>query len=384
VAGNHVGVQFAMSGGVYASGNASNGITDLGTGSTIGFDEAGGASGPEANIIGFNNVGVYLGGDGALMQGNHVGTNGEGTDMGNLVGLYVAPSASGSIIDANLVGFSTGVGIAVSGDGSTLCGNLAGTTDTLLDVGNGLAGILLLANDTNVGEGCSAPNMVGFNGSHGVEVEGSGNRVFGNLIGESASGVPIGNQGDGVHLLDSLTSGNHVRENLIAHNGGNGIRVAESAGSGNRLRRNRMHDNDGFGVDLGPAGPTPNDIEDADSGPNNLQNTPVIDFANIVDGALHVQFRVEAAAGNTALPLDIDFYLADGTGRRQGHRFLTTRQFEFAGTYVYTNLGLPSGTTGGLVLAMATDADGNSSEFSAELVFGSASGIFDDGFEAAP
>src|SRR5207253_9084199 len=45
---------------------------------------------------------------------------------------------------------------------------------------------------------------------------------------------------------------------------------------GNAIRFNSIHDNVGLGIDLGGDGITPNDPGDLDTGPNSLQNTPVL------------------------------------------------------------------------------------------------------------
>ncbi|MCA9758577.1 MAG: right-handed parallel beta-helix repeat-containing protein [Candidatus Eisenbacteria bacterium] len=66
--------------------------------------------------------------------------------------------------------------------------------------------------------------------------------------------------------------------NEITGNGGAGIAVL--GGTGHDLRGNSIFANAGLAVDIGADGPTPNDSRDADVGPNDLQNAPVLTDAD--------------------------------------------------------------------------------------------------------
>ena len=58
------------------------------------------------------------------------------------------------------------------------------------------------------------------------------------------------------------------------------VDVSGPSSAGNTISRNSIFSNVGFGIDLDLNGVTPNDgLGDADTGPNNLQNYPVITFA---------------------------------------------------------------------------------------------------------
>ncbi|MBK7147057.1 MAG: hypothetical protein IPH76_18390 [Xanthomonadales bacterium] len=134
----------------------------------------------------------------------------------------------------------------------------------------------------------------------------------GNLLGETSciSGAVRANQGPGIKLQGSATTGNSIRSAEVGsvaqpNNGhgvwidgasgttmgyavsvignmGDGIRI--EAGSDNRFDGNYygvIHGNGGLGINLvapgdPPNGVTPNDSGDADSGPNGLLNHPVI------------------------------------------------------------------------------------------------------------
>jgi hypothetical protein len=87
---------------------------------------------------------------------------------------------------------------------------------------------------------------------------------------------------------------------------------------GSRLRANSIHDNAGPGIDLGNDGPTPNDPGDNDTGPNLLQNFPVITDAATAGGRTYVAGTLDTQSN---LKVVIDVY-ANRPGRAQGDRFL--------------------------------------------------------------
>ena len=83
--------------------------------------------------------------------------------------------------------------------------------------------------------------------------------MIGGVSGGLAPNIISGNNGNGITLA------------------GDGIAVVGPAGSGNAIRFNRISGNTGLGIDLGADGVTANDAPpDADAGPNNLQNFPVL------------------------------------------------------------------------------------------------------------
>src|SRR5262249_31052541 len=152
---------------------------------------------------------------------------------------------------------------------------------------------------TNIigGTAPGAGNLISGNTGTGVRLSGSGtsgNLVQGNLIGTDVSGNnPLGN-GAGV-LIDAQTSGNTIggtvagAGNIIANNNGVGVQVGatvtDTLAAGNAILGNSIFANSGLGIDLGGDGATPNDPQDPDAGPNNLQNFPVITGALVGGGA---------------------------------------------------------------------------------------------------
>src|SRR4030095_4303446 len=107
------------------------------------------------------------------------------------------------------------------------------------------------------------------------------NVVQGNFIGTDLTGTnAASNTLDGIYVNSprNLIGGtNNVLANLIASTGRHGVNVAAPAGPRNGILGNSIFANDALGIDLGSNGPTPNDSDDSDVGPNNLQNFPVLD-----------------------------------------------------------------------------------------------------------
>ena len=124
--------------------------------------------------------------------------------------------------------------------------------------------------------------------------------------------------------------------------------------------------NGSLGIDLGGDGVTPNDTGDADSGPNNLQNFPVLVAA--VPGATStvVQGRLNSTA-STAFTLE--FYSnarCDTSGYGQGEALIgTTSVTTDARGNATFSANLPVVIAQGrFITATATSASGDTSEFS--------------------
>jgi hypothetical protein len=132
---------------------------------------------------------------------------------------------------------------------------------------------LLLASGGNVVRG-----LVLYGFTFGIRVDGSSNNIIaGNIIGPDHTGTnPIGNRLDGILLTGGASDNRIGPNNLIAFNGRNGVGLDATAGSGNTVLSNRIVFNGALPIDLGNDGPTPNDADDPDLGPNGLQNSPVL------------------------------------------------------------------------------------------------------------
>ena len=86
-------------------------------------------------------------------------------------------------------------------------------------------------------------------------------------------------------------------------------------------------------------------------------------------GALVVQYSVDSATANSAYPLRIEFFEADSAASGEGKTFLGSDSYpaSSAQSSRAADLGNAAGlgiVNGDLILATATDADNNTSEFS--------------------
>lgn len=212
--------------------------------------------------------------------------------------------------------------------------------------------------------------------------------IRGNRIGVDRNGAPLGNGDHGILLTCAGSPRNVIESNTIAWNGLDGIHdapdyrfgVAFTADGhqGNRITGNSIHSNGGLGIDLlpppfppsdPPATPTPNDSCDADSGGNLLQNFPEITRAESGGASTLVEGFLHAAPGQTYTVELFASSAADPSGHGEGETFLTALTVVPDGScHGDFSITLPAPLPAGAVItATATDAAGNTSEFSRGL-----------------
>jgi hypothetical protein len=165
--------------------------------------------------------------------------------------------------------------------------------------------------------------------------------------------------------------------NVIAFNGPP-YAIAVGGGTGNTIRGNSMHDNAGLGFDLGGDGVTLNDPCDADSGPNNLQNFPIITSVTPNASTTTIQGTLNSTASTM---FEIDLYATAACINRpqayvEGEIYLGGFQVTTDGS---CNVSFSHDVDvvlqpGQIVTATATDPGGNTSEFSQRLVFSQSPG----------
>jgi hypothetical protein len=146
------------------------------------------------------------------------------------------------------------------------------------------------------------------------------NAIQGNFIGTNAAGTGAVPNFQGI-LFGPETEGNLVgglragAGNRIAFHPGDGISVgnsnAQTTIASNTFLGNSIYNNGGLGIDLGQGGVTANDPgTDADTGPNGLQNFPVLNGAlpasptstritGYIDSELNSLYRIEFFANPT-------------------------------------------------------------------------------------
>lgn len=203
-------------------------------------------------------------------------------------GLTINTPGSVTIRGLAIYHFATGAGIAVNGSNPSLPDNgiiegcHLGTDASGKTAGLGNRTGLLLNSSSgyrvpNGGNNLSyrSENVISGNLMEGVGIYGpSASAVLGNnFIGVTRDEWPLPNGSDGISIVSGGSS--IIFGNIIAHNGGAGVFVS---GEGrNRIAWNSIYENGQLGIDLAPKGiPNPNDVSDADTGPNQLQNYPIL------------------------------------------------------------------------------------------------------------
>ena len=316
-------------------------------------------------------------------------------------------SASGNVVEGNYIG--------TSDDGTAAAGNaqhgilvkdvdaLVGTEPLLISndliAGNGADGIRFVGSDTNAparthaaasvspaggframaksGEcaiGINANGMPLPNGGNGVSLINASNIELGFLCGHcegQPNSVSHGGAGADRHAAASPLS-NHKEfprrnNNTIAYNHGAGVYV--SGGANNRFYGNHIYANDGPGIDLGGDGPTANDPLDTDTGANYLQNYPLLAVANAATAGTNVVGTFNSTP-NTTYTLEFFANSACDTNAFGEGQFPlgTIGVLTNAAGNTEFNVTLPLvAFAGQTITATATDADGNTSEFSACL-----------------
>ena len=390
VSGNYIGVD--VNGASTLVGNGSAGIS-------IFF-------GAQANTIGGSTSGARNIISGNFYQG--ITIDGSGTNLNAIQGNYIGLGASGNVAVPN---GNSGISIYNGAQSNTVGGTAAGMRNVIS--GNTFQGLVLgdpgtsgnliqgnyfgldAAGLTKIGNTSTGIDL--FNGTHdnviGGTAPGSGNficgstysgvaisqtgttanLVQGNTIGLSVTGAPIGNGigFPGVLVYDGAQSNaiggqSAGAGNIIASNTGPGVALADAMTIRNVINRNSIFSNGQIGIDLSYDGVTPNDSCDADAGPNNLQNFPILTSAIYSGGNVTISGTLNSAASKT---FRVEFFssaVCDPSGNGEGQNFIgaasVTTAANCAASFGPLVFALPFGHT--TVSATATDPDGNSSEFS--------------------
>ncbi len=388
IEGNHIGTN------VQGGGNEPNDYHGVHI-ANVPNNTIGGTTCASRNVISANDwYGVYIVGSGATanaVQGNYIGTKSDGgSRLGNFhTGVYVSNAPGNTIGGAapearNVISGNYDHGIYIGGGGASanqVQGNYIGVTRTGAgQQGNSIHGVYIddAPNSVIGGITYAAGNVISNNGGDGVRLQGSGatgTLVQGNRIGTSADGTAsLGNSFVGVSVYDA--SGNGIggpasREgNVIAHSGADGVRV--SSGIENAILMNAIFSNGDLGIDLGANGVTPNDAGDGDTGANNLQNFPVLTAATPAGNATIIQGTLNSVPSAS---FRLEFFSCsewDPSGYGEGATALCdTAVSTDGGGNVSFSVATPTPVPEGhYVSATATDAVGNTSEFSKLVLVG--------------
>jgi len=332
----------------------------------------------EHNVLSGNrSYGLFIvtqGTDNNVFRGNLVGTNADGTTaLPNDVGLMLAATAKGNIIggdtddERNIFSGNTYAGIEVTDNdtrNNKIKGNYIGTDITgnaPLPNENGII-VSALVKELDISN-----NVVAANNRFGIVITDQADsiRIENNNIGIGTdSTTPLGNSACGV-LLGNGASNCNICGNIIAHNDTAGIMLMDETTLNNRITQNSIFGNRYAGTDIFPWGINENDPGDTDDGCNHLMNYPVIELVeyNPATQRTHIKGHLDTQNPQNAT---IELFIADDDNIfglvRQGKTFIASTHPDSNGDWSINTSNVSSGTE---ITATATDADGNTSEFSA-------------------
>jgi hypothetical protein len=400
IAANWIGIGLD---GYSGMGNCLLGGAGLFIDSGASVNTIGGSAETARNVISGNEgFGVHIDGAGTadnIVQGNYIGLNAGGTSsLDNIVGVAISGSsrsnivggssrAEGNVISGNRSGeFPYGAGVLIYGSGTNyneVMANIIGLDkDGKMARRNGSCGVIIgggaqynfvggtTPDNGNVisGNGVDAPVDGRAAGVHIFGASTSWNRVAANIIGlDKNIDKTIGNRGHGIGIFSGAhhnTIGGDLMSqgNYIFGSEGAGICVSGPETRNNLIRSNLMMDNAGLGIDL------------QDSAQQGIY-PPIFTQVGrlIVDGPRLVTGR-DAPPGAR-----IDVYqVASVDPSDSGEGFLLAG-YTYAGSNGRFDFYLPSGPGIPIVLtAVATDAEGNSSEFSLNGYSPDAVDVLDD------
>ena len=217
-----------------------------------------------------------------------------------------------------IVNFSPGAGIILSGGAQN---NMVG-------------------GDRSIGSGPLGQGNLTSSGDIGIGLWGDGtsfNTVTGNLIGTDTSGADArGNSSSGIYISEGACHNTIGPYNIVAYNQ-DGITIRDSNSLGNTVTRNSIYDNEHQGIDVF-------------EGANIELSTPLIIDFDLAAGTV---------AGTACANCTIEIF-SDSSNEGEVYEGQTTA----SGTGVFA-FDKGASFTGAHLAATATDADGNTSEFSA-------------------
>jgi len=336
VAGNYIGTDAS---GAFDLGNARSGLCPQ-----MGANR----NRIEGNLVSGNGFGgIVVGGQGVdynVVVANRVGTNAAGTQAipNDWLGVFLSDGSfnriggtqpgEANLISGNPLGLALESRLSV---GSLVLGNWIGIDATgSAPLGNAGYGVEVGAGARALVGGATTAerNVIGANGGTGVWLTSDYSTVAGNYIGTAADGeTPLGNGYQGVYIG---AAHNVVQGNRIAYTsqGGSGVQV--DLYPANSLRRNAIWSNEGAGILLVTGG-------------NQMLPAPVIFAATGTD-----------ISGVACAVCTVEVF---SDGEDEGRVYEGAAIADASGYFRYEK-GSP--LVGPLVTATATDAQGNTSQFS--------------------
>lgn len=327
-----------------------------------------------ASVIAGNYIGADVSGTlptvppgGAVTISARAGVHAESAN--NVIG-GTTPAARNLLSGVQTLG---GAGVFIEGlnaTGNRVEGNLIGVTRSgMAALSNRDAGVQLTSAADNIIGGADAGAANVISGTAEISVAGTGvlirnptamgNLVRGNHIGVNAGGdLPIPND-TGVEIDNAPQ--NEIVENIIGHSARRGVHIEGNSATGNLISRNSIFASGFLGIDL--VSPVqldfvnlPQDAQDADAGPNALQNFPSLTSV-ILGGDLAIQGEFHGVPSSN---IRLEFFASPErhiTGFGEGRHYLGSHDVltDGAGDAAFSiNLQAPPGGSN-FVTATATD-----------------------------
>jgi trimeric autotransporter adhesin len=273
----------------------------------------------------------------------------------------------------------------ITNNDNVIEGNFIGTdVNGSAKVSNEVYGVLVAgpraAENTIGGTAIEDRNLISGNLAHGVTIsETRRTQVQNNLIGTDKSGKNnLGNGQYGVAVFSAVNNtiggSAEAAANTIAFNGLDGVSINSEGSTGNDILRNSIFSNTGLGIDLfGPFDDisvvTPNDggtADDADTGPNGLQNKPTLTSATTTATTITIKGSLDT---KPSTDYKVEFF-SQPSGN-EGKNFVGRKPIDDAvhdpdgdGLYKFSFRFAKRVPVGQKITATATGAEGTS-EFSA-------------------
>ncbi|MBK8286800.1 MAG: CSLREA domain-containing protein [Ahniella sp.] len=239
------------------------------------------------STTGFNGVITIEVAATAMTAAEHVFQFAAGSDNSRIRGLSIFRSAGPGTANGIQVQSASGVDFDANIIGADATGNTGSGFGTALGYGSG-------ADAGRVGGATLNLRNLFTNNSNDLIISGDDVVVQANSFGRRRNGTvsPV-DAGVAIAVFggNAEIGGLASRRNLVA---GHEIGVLIQSGGSAEISRNVITDMSGLAIDLAPLGPNPNDEDDADAGPNDLQNHPVIISASTSGGVTQVTGRLNS------------------------------------------------------------------------------------------
>ncbi|MDG1570685.1 Calx-beta domain-containing protein [Robiginitalea sp. M366] len=297
-----------------------------------------------------NNAAVRVDGGSLTVRNALLGVDATGANAGN-IDTGVEVDGGDAVLTENYMATLTNQGVWVR--------NTASLAISLNHItGNGTAGCgvnVLIEGGTGIS---LTQNLIENAQSVGIEAIGSAGGLLIDDNSVTASGQDTachgGEGGTGIRLGGSNST---ISSNVIYSNGNAGIVVADASGTGNHITQNSIYANGttapALGIDLDAGGNygdgvTLNESGDADSGPNTLQNFPIL-------SAVYMEGTELVVKGWARPGTEIEFFFTD---IREGTAAEGDNQLGFSTDYGEGQVYITTVTEGS-----GADLDGGSSSY---------------------